>query len=163
LCSGLSFRENHDPQRSNATPAPHKREVLFSGQNAIVEIPAKAIEDAPESLPAIEVVGAGLLALAPVFEDRHTLARRRQAVVAANPSLQQRELSKLASMVATVTDALRARGIPDIPPAHRRVGLAVFKVVERWIDSDGAGLAAIIGELPDELARTIVGNRADDA
>ena len=55
---------------------------------------------------------------------RHAFARRRAAVIAANPSLQERELVKLATVAAALAAGLRARGVPepaaslDCPDGH---------------------------------------------
>src|SRR5690348_679579 len=88
-----------------------KREVLFWGQAALAEFLVTAVAEAPESASPMEAVGAGLLALGPFFEDRRIPARQRQSVIAANPSLQERELMKLSTLATTLADALRARGV----------------------------------------------------
>src|SRR5215510_6054240 len=48
-----------------------KREVLFGGQDALLELFVTAIVDAPASMSPIDAVGAGLEASGPVFKDRH--------------------------------------------------------------------------------------------
>src|ERR1700712_2604826 len=83
-----------------------KREVLFGGQDALPDIFVNEIAQAPESMSPIDTVGTALTAVASFFEDRHRHARRRQAVVAANPSLRERELIKLASISAAMADGL---------------------------------------------------------
>jgi hypothetical protein len=101
------------------------------------------------------------LALVPIFTDRHAGARQRQAVVAATPGLQERELMKLATLATALTDALRARGIPDITAqVTAEIGIAIFKLAfQRWIDSDDADLADIIRELLAELGNVGWGDR----
>src|SRR4051812_26607385 len=47
-----------------------KREVLFSGQDALVECLVETIAHKPDSTSPIDAVGAGVIALAPMFEDR---------------------------------------------------------------------------------------------
>ena len=71
---------------------------------------------------------------------RRDFALRRQAIVAANPELQERELIKLATLAAALADALRRRGVPD-PAASlaAEAGVAVFKVAfQRWVGQAGA-------------------------
>jgi AcrR family transcriptional regulator len=138
-----------------------KREVLFGGQNAMADCLVTAVRDAPESAAPIDAVGAALLALVPIFTDRHAGARQRQAVVAATPGLQERELMKLATLATALTDALRARGIPDITAqVTAEIGIAIFKLAfQRWIDSDDADLADIIRELLAELGNVGWGDR----
>jgi hypothetical protein len=60
--------------------------------------------------------------------------RQRQAVIAANTELQERELIKLASLASAMADTLRRRGVTD-PAASltAEAGIAVFKIAfQRW-------------------------------
>jgi hypothetical protein len=63
------------------------------------EIYVSAIAAAPDSAAPIEAVTAALQAAVPMFAERHERARQRQAVIAANPGLQERELLKRASLM----------------------------------------------------------------
>jgi hypothetical protein len=72
---------------------------------------------------------------AETMQPRRDFARRRAAAIAANPSLQERELLKLATLSAAAAEALRGRGVPE-PAATLAAdaGVAVFKVAfEQWI------------------------------
>src|SRR5690349_14651635 len=71
-----------------------KREVLFPSDNPLADILAAATATAPVPLPPLEVITHALTEAAPVFEERGDLARQRQAVITANPELQERELAK---------------------------------------------------------------------
>src|SRR6476661_552062 len=104
-----------------------KREVLFWGQENLRELYVRTITSAPESAAPIDAVAAALEAAAPVFRERHALARQRQAVIAANPGLQERELLKRASLASAMADALRRRGVTD-PTASlaAEVGVIAF-------------------------------------
>ncbi|MFJ8789898.1 TetR/AcrR family transcriptional regulator [Streptomyces sp. NPDC102462] len=111
-----------------------KREVLFDGSGALQELFVDAVAGATPSAAPIDAVAAGLEAASALFHDRRDHARRRQAVVMANPELMERELIKLASLSAALADALRRRGIAE-PAASltAEAGVAVFKVgFERW-------------------------------
>ena len=82
----------------------------------------------PAELPGREAA-AGL-------QERRQYSRQRQAVIAANPELQERELIKLATLSAALADGLRRRGVTD-PAASlaAETGIAVFKIaIERWKD-----------------------------
>ena len=75
-----------------------------------------------------------------LLQERREYSTRRQAVIAANAALQERELIKLAALAAALADALRGRGVAD-PAASltAEAGIAVFKVAfERWIASTNA-------------------------
>src|SRR5918912_4079114 len=89
-----------------------KREVLFAGTSELQEALITAVSDAPSSATPIEMAAAGLEAAGGLLPDRAT-ARRRQAIIDANPELQERELIKLASWSAALADALRGRGLED--------------------------------------------------
>jgi AcrR family transcriptional regulator len=131
-----------------------KREVLFWGQDMLREIYVSTIADAPDSATPIDAVAAALLAAAPVFRDRHDLARQRQAVIAANPGLQERELLKRASLASAMADALRERGVAD-PAASlaAEAGVIAFKTAfARWVtEPSEQDLARLIREALDQL------------
>src|SRR6267378_873379 len=56
-----------------------KREVLFFGQGALMELVTKHIPDAPDSASPIDAVGAALQATGEMFHGRREHAQRRQA------------------------------------------------------------------------------------
>jgi AcrR family transcriptional regulator len=137
-----------------------KREVLFWGQDALVETLVNVVAGAPDSAAPIEAVAAGLQAIGALLEGRREHARRRQAVIAANAGLQERELIKLALLASAMADALRRRGVGE--PAARltaEAGVAVLKVAfERWInDHTDTDLARIIRRSLDELKAVTAG------
>jgi AcrR family transcriptional regulator len=115
-----------------------KREVLFWGEGALHELFVHAVTGAPDSAAPIDAIAAGLEAAADLFRERRDRARQRQAVIAANKELQEREVMKLASLAAGMADALRRRGVSE-PAASltAEAGVAVFKVAfGRWIDAE---------------------------
>ncbi|MFR0355556.1 TetR/AcrR family transcriptional regulator [Streptomyces sediminimaris] len=126
-----------------------KREVLFDGSGALQELFVQGVAGAPQSAAPIDMVAAGLEAVSAMFVDRRPFARKRQAVIATNAELRERELIKLASLSAALADALRRRGIAD-PAASltAEAGIAVFKVgFERWLEE---GQDRAMGELMRE-------------
>jgi hypothetical protein len=80
-------------------------------------------------------------------EFRRDLSRLRQAVIAANPELRERELAKLSDYAGAVAEALHRRGV-DEPQASlaAEAGMTVFRVaVERWSSgSDDRDLADVM-------------------
>jgi AcrR family transcriptional regulator len=137
-----------------------KREVLFWGQGMMRELYAGAIADAPASATPMETVAAALEATAPMFRDRHEHARRRQAVVDANPGLQERELLKRASLAAAMTEALHQRGVTE-PTASlaAEVGLIAFHTAfARWVSApDEQDLSRLMREALDQLKLVTAG------
>jgi AcrR family transcriptional regulator len=141
-----------------------KREVLFYGSPALQDLLVREIDETPDSLPPIEAIVTAFVAAAQTFfvEERREFARRRQAIIAANVELQERELIKLATLTSALTDALRRRGVTD-PAASlaAEAGVAVFKIAfERWV-SDGCeqSLPKIIRQLASELAVVTAGKK----
>jgi AcrR family transcriptional regulator len=115
-----------------------KREVLFSGQDELLELFVSAVASAPDDASPLEAVAAALRAAAVEFEPRRPWSQERGRVISANPGLQERELIKLARMSSAVAEALRARGV-DEPAASlaAQSGTAVFHVgFAQWIDAD---------------------------
>lgn len=139
-----------------------KREVLFWGAAALQEFLLANVDRAPASLPPIETIAAALCAAADeIFEDRLEFARQRQAVIAANPELLERELRKLASLASALADALRRRGVGD--PASMlaaEAGVSIFKIsFEAWTsDPGGRSLSDTIRASTDAL-RGVTGGR----
>lgn len=130
-----------------------KREVLFRGRELADALEA-AIDDAPAATAPLDAVAGALESLSDFFADRRPHARRRQTVIAANPSLQERELIKLASLATTICDALRRRGVADLMAGLvAEAGIAVFKVAfEHWLtDPAERSLAEHIREALSEL------------
>jgi AcrR family transcriptional regulator len=130
-----------------------KREVLFSGAALLQEAIVNAVAEAPESAPPIEAVAAGIEAAGDYINDREH-SRRRHAIIAANPTLQERELIKNAALAAAIASALRKRGVTE-PAANltAEAGVAVFRVAfERWLKETGEkDLRAVIRESMEEL------------
>jgi AcrR family transcriptional regulator len=137
-----------------------KREVLFWGQGALQELLVGAIASAPESAAPIDAVAAALEAAGGVLQERREFARQRQAVIAADAGLRERELIKLAWLASALADALRKRGVTD-PAASltAEAGIAVFKIAfERWVsETSSPDLPQLIRESLDELKAVTVG------
>jgi AcrR family transcriptional regulator len=131
-----------------------KREVLFWGAGSLQELMVDTLSGAPDSAAPIDAVAAALEAAGTIFEARRDGARRRQAIIAANPELRERELIKLATLAAALADALRRRGVKE-PAATltAEAGIAVFRVAfERWIDErNRRGFSQLVRQSLDEL------------
>lgn len=131
-----------------------KREVLFWGQDRLRELYVRTIAATPASTAPIDAVAAALEATVPVFHERREVARQRQAVIDANPGLQERELLKRASLASAMAEALRGRGVTE-PAASltAEVGVIAFKTAfARWVREPGAqDLSRLIREAFDQL------------
>jgi AcrR family transcriptional regulator len=133
-----------------------KREVLFAGGGVLEEAIVSAVANAPDSVAPIDAVAAGLEAAGAEFfgRERRDFSRQRRAIIAANPELQERELTKMASLSAALANTLRRRGLQD-PAASltAEVGIAVFKTAfARWIEeTNDRDFPQLVREALDEL------------
>ena len=116
-----------------------KREVLFAGSEELEAALVTAVAEAADSVAPLDAVAAGLEAAGARLPQDVEIARRRQAIIAANAERRERELIKLASLSAALAAALRGRGLEE-PAASltAEVGIAVFRnAFERWIEPGG--------------------------
>jgi AcrR family transcriptional regulator len=125
-----------------------KREVLFGGSALLQERIVAGVTDAPAADGPFDAVACGLDAAASMLgESRRDLALQRQRVIAANPELRERELTKLADYSAAVAAVLRQRGVTE-PQATMAAesGMTVLRVaVALWAAGpDDRDLAAIM-------------------
>ena len=137
-----------------------KREVLFWGAGALQELLVGTVASAPDSAAPIDAVAAAIEAAGVVLQERREYARQRQAVIAANVELQERELIKLASLAAAMAGTLRQRGVADLAASlAAEAGIAVFRIgFERWVSETGqADLPQLIRESLDELKAVTAG------
>jgi AcrR family transcriptional regulator len=137
-----------------------KREVLFGGSALLQDQIVAGVAAAPASDGPLDAVTRGLDAAAAFLGDsRRDLAQTRQAVIAANPELRERELAKLADYSAAVGGALRERSVSE-PQATlaAEAGMTILRVaVERWAEGeDERDLAAIMRDSIAEL-RAVAG------
>jgi len=131
-----------------------KREVLFGGAGTLQELLVGGVASAPKSAAPMDAVLAALETAGALLQERRDYAQKRQAVIAANTELQEREVIKLASLAGALAHALRRRGVKD-PAATltAEAGIAVFKVAfARWVEaSNRRDLPRLVRESLGEL------------
>jgi AcrR family transcriptional regulator len=130
-----------------------KREVLFDGQDLLVEAFLAGVEKAPADAPPLELVTAALAGTAGFFTaERRPWSRTRQAVIDRNPGLQEREQLKMAVLTQTLGEALRAKGLADpVATLAAHSAVAVFSTAFGiWLREDRG-----IDEIQAELLRTM--------
>ena len=132
---------------------PDKREVLFGG-DTMTGLVVNGIAAAPSAAGPLEAVAH---ALDTIGREAFTPARRpfvarRRAVIAANPELQEREALKGISLTASMIDALKRRGVPDLTSCVAAgLGALAWKIAfEHWTDTTD-------GEEFGEVARRTLG------
>lgn len=129
-----------------------KREVLFSGE--VDDLVLKGLAEAPRSATPMDAVAAAVEAAGAPIERRRDLVRQRQAVIAANPALRERESIKFATLASAMTDVLRRRGVDERAAGlTAEAGVAVLKsAFERWIGDDNRrGFGELVRESVDDL------------
>lgn len=142
-----------------------KRDVLFDGSSALQEFLVSRVDETAGSSAPLEAIVTALVQTADViFEQRREFARRRQAIIAANAELAERELVKLATLAAALSGALRRRGVPDSAASlAAEAGIAIFKIAfGRWTAGTGnRALSRIITDTAAELRAVASGQSAD--
>lgn len=120
---------------------PDKREVLF-GAGAMTELLVNGLNSAPAGAGPFDVVAHALDLIGrqafPV--ERREFGARRQAVIAANPELREREALKGLGLIASMIDALKRRGVADLTArVVAELGALAWEIAyERWTDpADG--------------------------
>jgi AcrR family transcriptional regulator len=115
-----------------------KREVLF-GRGTMTDLLVEGIAAAPVTATPFEAVAHALDALGreAFTPARREFTARRRAVIAANPELREREALKGIGLTASMTDALKQRGVPDLTScvAAELGALAMTIAYERWSDT----------------------------
>lgn len=143
-----------------------KREVLFYGQDRFVQAFLDGVGAAPPGSPPLEAVASALRSAAAFFPDgRRAHSRTRQSVIEQNAPLRERETHKLAGLAATISHALRARGIAE--PAATLAGESastVFRIAfAQWIsEGETRSLADICADVLDQLTTLTVSRPGGD-
>jgi len=136
---------------------PDKRELLVAGQEVLSRLLAEGIAEAAEAASPLEAVAAGLErasnAMGPVNRE---LGPRLKAAIAASAELQERDALKSVGLAAAMTNALKARGVPDLI-AHLagEMGVLAFKRgYSEWLEADhdtAGGLAPYTAAALEDL------------
>jgi AcrR family transcriptional regulator len=123
-----------------------KREVLFEGASDLQHRVVSGIEAAPPDVAPLDTVAEAFAGASGLLEERREFAGRRAAVIASNPSLQERELLKMAALGVAAAAALRSRGVEEpVATLAAESGVTVFRVAfERWVGTSSADLASCI-------------------
>lgn len=114
-----------------------KREVLFEGSEALQDAVLASIAAAPDNLSPLEIMANAMESAGALLSAQPAgYPRIRATVVAANPSLQERELLKLATLAIAAAAALQRRGVsPLAAQVAAQSGVTIFSTgFERWVE-----------------------------
>jgi AcrR family transcriptional regulator len=141
-----------------------KREVLFHGQQVLVDAFLAGVDAAPPDATPLEIVASSLQSAGSFFPDeRRAYSRTRQSVIDQNPALQERERHKLASIATLVAEAMRRRGIGEVAATlAAESGATVFTIAfTQWIrEGEQRSLTDIAAEVLREL-RTLMATASE--
>src|SRR5271156_4080441 len=92
-----------------------KREVLFSGSRDLEDSIVEAVKNAPPDAAPLDAVANAMEAAGAALQEYRDLAyvRARFAIVVKHAEVRERELIKMASLAAAVTEALHSRGVAE--------------------------------------------------
>jgi AcrR family transcriptional regulator len=121
---------------------PDKREVLFDGEADLSAALAQYVGEAPDGLTPAEVLLHAFGKAAHILEGNRSFAEPRLALIAATPTLRERDLAKGAAMALSVAEALRRRGVDDrLADLAAHIAWAAFHhAAQNWIDDPTSGL-----------------------
>jgi AcrR family transcriptional regulator len=135
-----------------------KEDVLFADGDAILELLIDGIESAPTSASSAQVMRTVTAALADSFQGDRARHRLRAKMIAADPSLLERDLLKQQAWIQLVAERLRTRGTPIArATVLSAAATAAFRVAyEGWCADRGAAtlrhrVHAALDQLGDDL------------
>ena len=139
-----------------------KREVLFAGSDDLRILLVEKILQAPDVVEPLQVVAGVLAEFNWERLGSRNFQRKRQAVIAANPELLERDLIKHHSIAVGFIDALQQRGVDaGIARLAARVGIQMFfTAYEYWLKAGAKADLATITESVMSLLATIVPTNA---
>jgi AcrR family transcriptional regulator len=114
-----------------------KREVLFAGEELLLDRYVEAIRSAQHGASARQLVATALDAGGGELESRRgrEFARMRNAIVSSHESLRERELLKMQKLSQAIADALSAREVDELTAGMGgELAVSAFLVAfRRWI------------------------------
>lgn len=130
-----------------------KRDILFDREASVQAALTEAIASAPADLTPMQALLLAFHGMEAIYEDNRSFSAPRQAIIAATPALQERELTKIASMIAVLASALEQRGVdPKLSTLAAQVGTAAFNyALMAWLDDTSSGLGAHLDRAFNQL------------
>lgn len=137
---------------------PDKEEVLFADADALHEALVEQLLQATDVTEPLRAVTRTLAGFAWEKLGPRESQHRRDAMIAANPRLLERELIKQQRLADGLRGALRRRGTdPDIAELAANTGIQVFRTAYRqWLEGNGDTDLATLTETVMSVLATIV-------
>ena len=133
---------------------PDKREVLFDGEAVLRAALDAALADLPAEIAPLEALFRAFERIVPLLEGNRAFSEPRQRLIATTPALAERELAKTAALADALADALRRRGVDDLPALlAARTGMVAFvQAIVAWLDDPAIGLSERLNQARGALA-----------
>jgi len=130
-----------------------KRDILFDREASVQAALTEAIASAPADLAPMQVLLLAFHGMEAIYEDNRSFSEPRQAIIAVTPALRERELTKIASMIAVLASALEQRGVDaKLSTLAAQVGTAAFNyALMEWLDDTSSGLGAHLDRAFNQL------------
>lgn len=135
-----------------------KQEVLFADEDVFRGVLVRQMHEATDVAEPLHTVTRTLAEYDWEGLGSRESLRRREAMIASTPYLQERELIKQHQMAEEFSTALQRHGVePELAELAAHVGVQVFRIAYRlWLEGgDAADLTAAITKVTSRLA-TIV-------
>ena len=130
-----------------------KRDILFDREASVQAALTEAIASAPADLAPMQVLLLAFHGMEAIYEDNRSFSEPRQAIIAVTPALRERELTKIASMIAVLASALEQRGVDaKLSTLAAQIGTAAFSyALTLWLDDTSSGLGAHLDRAFNQL------------
>ena len=130
-----------------------KREALFDGEAAFKDMLVEAVIAAPQPLSPLETLLHAFHSAEPLLLQNRPFTEPRQKLIAQTPALQERVLTKTASLTTALASALRQRGINEnLATFTAAVGMAtVSHAMRTWQTDPSTSLPAAIQQAHTDL------------
>jgi len=132
---------------------PDKREVLFASEDELRQRIAVSLSGVPTDVQPMLALQDAFHGVVPLIERSRPTAELLAPIIAATPSLLEREHAKAASLVVLVSAELVQRGVEERTAVLcARVGMDVFSTaIRRWVPGS-SNLHQDLDETFEELA-----------
>jgi AcrR family transcriptional regulator len=134
-----------------------KREILFAGAQAFEADVVKHLAEADESLEPIDAAVAALTQVGLDLARFGEFALARRDIIASSLDLQERELTKMASLTVAIAEGLGGRGVlGGIATFAAKAAVAVFSAAyDDWADDPSADFADLMRRALGDLRHAI--------
>ncbi len=141
-----------------------KREVLFTGEDALPAVMAQVFAQSPPEMTPMELIVKGLCeVVAPRFDGLRDHLRVRRGVVLSDEGLRERDLRKRALTAEAAISGFRDRGLTVLEAtlAAQLAATIIDTAISRWLDDEtDRPLAAIMVETAAALKDVVTAEPA---